>query len=140
MNPFPGWWKRRSAGLLSRASRCVEKFFVLCALFLALAMSSPAAADPLGERIIMGIEQGLGYTDASLLLVTRDLKWYGENMHRLPPEVKARVEQIRVNLASEAATSAARPKRSSVLRGRGTPAGMRISSTSAMRPKPHGPT
>ena len=101
-------------GLLHRNTQRLVSIIILLLLQSFLIFSSGAQslgadlADPLAERIMMGIEQGFKYTDASLILMTRNLKWYEKNMHRLPENIAQRVEMVRVQLAAEAASTAAR--------------------------------
>jgi tetratricopeptide (TPR) repeat protein len=84
-------------------------FFVSFVFLTSLVAATLLYADPLGEQIFQNIVQGnKKYTDASLMLMTRDLKWYEQNMAKLPANVRKRVEEVRINLAAEAATNAAR--------------------------------
>ena len=76
----------------------------LIALFFAPFVSR---ADELGEFILNAIQQGQKPTDASLLLMTRDLNWYKQNMEKLPKDIAERVQKVRVQLAGNAASGAA---------------------------------
>ncbi|SEM71928.1 hypothetical protein SAMN04489760_13826 [Syntrophus gentianae] len=82
--------------------------WIALASLLFLGAAAVSRADDLGEHILMSILKGDKPTDASLLLMTRDLKWYEQNMSRLPEALQNRVQQIRVNVAGESAQMAAR--------------------------------
>jgi len=82
-------------------------WLVLAGLLL-LGSASAGLADELGEHILTSILKGEKASDAALLLMTRDLKWYERNMGRLPEALQNRVQQIRVNIAGESAQMAAR--------------------------------
>jgi len=71
-------------------------------------MATAANADDLGQHILTSIRRGEEATDAALLLLTRDLKWYEQNMHLLPEKDRIRVQAIRVNVAGDATQMAAR--------------------------------
>ncbi len=77
-------------------------------LFLALIVPTLAHADPLGEHILAAILRQEKPGDAALLLLTRDLKWYEQNMGRLPEGIRDRVQQLRINVAGDSAQMAAR--------------------------------
>ena len=76
---------------------------LLCCLFVPVL----SHADDLGEYILIAIREGAKPTDASLILLTRDLKFYEKNMHLLPEAIQQRVQSLRVHLASNAVQSAA---------------------------------
>jgi tetratricopeptide (TPR) repeat protein len=82
-------------------------WLVLAGLLL-MGTASAGLADELGEHILTSILKGEKASDAALLLMTRDLKWYERNMGRLPETLQNRVQQIRVNIAGESAQMAAR--------------------------------
>jgi len=82
--------------------------WIALASLLLLGAASISRADDLGEHILMSILKGDKPTDSALLLMTRDLKWYEQNMSRLPEALQSRVQQIRVNVAGESAQMAAR--------------------------------
>lgn len=81
---------------------------LFCLILCVSSLVSDVHADELGHHILSLIGRGEKPTDAALLLLTRDLKWYEQNMHLLPDAVQARVQQLRVNIAGESAQMAAR--------------------------------
>gem|GEM_PF-2375324 len=83
-------------------------FFSSILLFLALLLPSFVYADALGEHILAAILRNEKPGDAALLLLTRDLKWYEQNMGNLPQNIQARVQQLRVNAGGEASQMAAK--------------------------------
>ncbi len=66
-------------------------------------------ADELGEFILNRIRLNPNdtYSEAALLLMTRDLGWYEKNMGKLPQEVQNRVQQLRIRTVGESCRSAA---------------------------------
>jgi len=94
---------RKMAGYFLAVSLIILNIF--------LALPQPAIADELGEHILASILKNEEASDAALLLLTRDLGWYEKNMHLLSGSVQSRVQQIRFNIAGDAARrSAARMK------------------------------
>jgi len=83
-------------------------FFSSILLFLTLLLPSFVYADALGEHILAAILNNEKPGDAALLLLTRDLKWYEQNMGKLPQNIQARVQQLRVNAGGEASQMAAK--------------------------------
>ena len=76
---------------------------LLCLIFNPLS----SQADELGEHILKSILANKKPTDASLLLITRDLKWYEQNMGKLPAQYQARIQNLRIEVAGKSAQSAA---------------------------------
>ena len=85
----------------------LRRFLAFAVLFFCVFAPVLSHADDLGEYIMIAIREGAKPTDASLILLTRDLKFYEKNMHLLPAEIRLRVEHIRVQLAHNAVQSAA---------------------------------
>ncbi|TAN43817.1 MAG: hypothetical protein EPN22_09075 [Nitrospirae bacterium] len=91
----------------------MKKTILLPLLLLALLIPAFATASdetfiyPLGDAIIDAINRGEEPTDAALLLLTKELKWYEQNMGRLKPEMQHRVQQMRLRLAHGAVKKAA---------------------------------
>jgi hypothetical protein len=83
--------------------RLIAIAVLLCCIFVPVL----SHADDLGEYIMIAIREGAKPTDASLILLTRDLKFYEKNMHLLPAEIQQRVQSLRVQLASNAVQTAA---------------------------------
>lgn len=81
--------------------------FLVSAL-CALGVATQAAADDLGEHILAAILRGEKPSDAALLLLTGDLKWYEQNMGKLTPDIQNRVQQLRVNVGAQSSQMAAR--------------------------------
>jgi len=80
-----------------------------CLLSILLPITeTPVAADDLGEHILKAVLSNQTPSDGALLLLTRDLKWYEQNMGRLPQSIQARVQQLRINAAGDASRMAAR--------------------------------
>jgi hypothetical protein len=104
--------KQLSSGSLNKFGRLGKTagfFLAVCLIILNifLTLPQPAIADELGEHILASILKGEEASDAALLLMTRDLGWYQENMHLLKPAIQSRVQQVRFNLAGDAARRAA---------------------------------
>lgn len=85
----------------------LRRVLASCVLLVFLFLSAFCQADELGQHIFDAIEAGKAPSDASLLLLTRDLKWYEKNMEKLPEAIRTRVEVLRVEMASTAAKTAA---------------------------------
>jgi hypothetical protein len=104
-----GLWQ--SHGVKKHALPCQKGLLAfICVLMVLLPVAVPtgAAADDLGEHILAAILRNEKPSDAALLLLTRDLKWYEQNMGRLKPEIQNRVQQLRVNVAGRSSQMAAR--------------------------------
>ncbi len=82
--------------------------FSLLSIFLMLSSIS-AHSDELGEFLMkkMISNPSGNYTDASLLLITRDLKWYEENMKKLPQSIQDQVQNLRIRVVGESTRAAA---------------------------------
>lgn len=78
--------------------------------FIAYAFDQ-AKVYPLGEAIIEAInnpaQKGIRPSEAQLLLLTADLKWYEQNMSRLPEQVQDMVTRLRLKLAKRSVDIAA---------------------------------
>ena len=85
----------------------LRRVLASCVLLIVLFLSGFCHADELGQHIFDAIKAGKAPSDASLLLLTRDLKWYEQNMGNLPEAIRTRVEALRVEMASRAAKTAA---------------------------------
>jgi hypothetical protein len=68
-----------------------------------------AQSDPLGEFLLKEIKAkpNGSYSDATLLLMTRDLGWYEENMGQLSQAAQDRVQAVRIGIVGESTRSAA---------------------------------
>ncbi len=81
-----GFWQSRG---VKKDALSVPKGLLafVCVLSALLPVLSPtcATADDLGEHILASILRDERPSDAALLLLTRDLKWYEQNMGRLKP-------------------------------------------------------
>jgi tetratricopeptide (TPR) repeat protein len=84
-------------------------FTLFCSilLFLTIFLPSFVHADALGEHILAAILRNEKPADGTLLLMTRDLKWYEQIMGSLPPNIQVRVQQLRINAGGEAARMSA---------------------------------
>ena len=90
--------------------RKILPFLVTLSLvFIQFSAATVSRADELGQRIMEAILSGKKYTNASLLLLTRDLGWYKKNMDKLKkvPGVIEAVENIRLQVAAQSAMDAA---------------------------------
>ena len=69
----------------------------------------PVKADDLGQFILDSVkshpEQPL--TEGAMLLLTRDLDWYGKHMAELPQQIQDDVQNLRIRLVGESARQAA---------------------------------
>lgn len=83
-------------------------FTLLSFLFLVFPLT--ARSDELGEFLLKEIKANPGgtYSDAALLLVTRDLGWYEKNMAQLPQAVQSQVQALRIRVVGESTRSAAK--------------------------------
>jgi len=82
-------------------------FSLLSVFFLTLPLT--AQCDPLGEFLLKEIKAkpSAAYSDAALLLITRDLGWYEKNMGQLPQAVQDRVQALRIRIVGESTRAAA---------------------------------
>ena len=84
-----------------------RRLFSSIVFLVSVFLSVFSHADDLGQHILDAIRAEKTPTDASLLLMTRDLKWYEQNMQYLPERYRVRVEKLRVETAGRSARSAA---------------------------------
>ena len=84
-----------------------RRLFSSIVFLVSVFLSVFSHADDLGQHILDAIRAEKTPTDASLLLMTRDLKWYEQNMQYLPERYRVRVEKLRVEMAGRSARSAA---------------------------------
>ncbi len=82
-------------------------FPLLSIFFLLLPIT--AQSDELGEFLLkkMISNPSGNYSDASLLLITSNLKWYEENMKKLPQNIQDQVQNLRIRVVGESTRSAA---------------------------------
>jgi tetratricopeptide (TPR) repeat protein len=81
---------------------------ILLPLITTPALASETIVYPLGDAIIDAINKGDEPAEAALLMLTNELKWYEENMHRLKPDVQSKVQQVRLKIARNSTQKAAR--------------------------------
>ena len=83
--------------------RILAVALLLCLVFQPLI----SQADELGKHILNSILAKKKPSDASLLLLSRDLGWYFDNMEFLPAEYRDRIQDLRVEVAGRSAQDAA---------------------------------
>jgi hypothetical protein len=81
----------------------LRRVLASCVLLILLPLSAFCHADELGQHIFDAIMARKSPSDASLPLLTRELKWYQKNMGNIPEAIRTRVKALRVEMASRAA-------------------------------------
>lgn len=74
-----------------------------------LLLPQAARADALGEFLLREITSNPGavHSDATLLLLSRDLGWYEKNMKTLPQPIQDQVQALRIRIVGESTRAAA---------------------------------
>ena len=85
----------------------LRRFLAFAVLFFCVFSPVFSHSDELGEHILNSILAKKQPTDASLLLITRDLGWYEQNMGKLPVEIQNRIQNLRIEAAGKSAQRAA---------------------------------
>ncbi len=80
---------------------------LLCFFFLLFPVT--ARCDALGEFLLKEIKAkpNAAYSEAVLLLITRDLGWYEKNMGQLPQALQDQVQALRIRVVGESTRAAA---------------------------------
>ena len=94
--------------LISFPGNSLPRLFAIFVSILTF-LVSPLLADELGMHLLSAIEKNPkgNYSDATLLLLTRDLGWYEKNMDSLPIKLQNRIQDLRVRIVGEATKNVA---------------------------------